>query len=259
MIRNLEEYAPENMIRKEKIISEEYETYRKFYQNILSGTATENLVLKIKTGVQWEYRKIHIEVISQEHMIGFLEDCTEQIIQNQRIKEISIKVQNDSLTGLYSRDYFVQEAEKIMQKSLTEKTGKYCALFLLDLDYFKKANDTLGHMTGDRILAETGKKLKAVLRKSDLIGRLGGDEFVVFIENAEDISAVKKCAEKINETLRATYGKEKKVTISASVGVAVWTGEKNFAELYKIADTALYRVKERGRDGYYILCGNTEQ
>lgn len=146
-----------------------------------------------------------------------------------------------------------------MQKSLTEKTGKYCALFLLDLDYFKKANDTLGHMTGDRILAETGKKLKAVLRKSDLIGRLGGDEFVVFIENAEDISAVKKCAEKINETLRATYGKEKKVTISASVGVAVWTGEKNFAELYKIADTALYRVKERGRDGYYILCGNTEQ
>lgn len=259
MIRNLEEYAPENMIRKEKIISEEYETYRKFYQNILSGTATENLVLKIKTGVQWEYRKIHIEVISQEHMIGFLEDCTEQIIQNQRIKEISIKVQNDSLTGLYSRDYFVQEAEKIMQKSLTEKTGKYCALFLLDLDYFKKANDTLGHMTGDRILAETGKKLKAVLRKSDLIGRLGGDEFVVFIENAEDISAVKKCAEKINETLCATYGKEKKVTISASVGVAVWTGEKNFAELYKIADTALYRVKERGRDGYYILCGNTEQ
>ena len=192
-------------------------------------------------------------------MIGFLEDCTEQIIQNQRIKEISIKVQNDSLTGLYSRDYFVQEAEKIMQKSLTEKTGKHCALFLLDLDYFKKANDTLGHMTGDRILAETGKKLKAVLRKSDLIGRLGGDEFVVFIENAEDISDVKKCAEKINETLRDTYGKEKKVTISASVGVAVWTGEKNFAELYKIADTALYRVKERGRDGYYILCGNIEQ
>lgn len=66
-------------------------------------------------------------------------------------------------------------------------------------------------MTGDRILAETGKKLKAVLRKSDLIGRLGGDEFVVFIENAEDISDVKKCAEKINETLRDTYGKEKRL------------------------------------------------
>ena len=98
--------------------------------------------------------------------------------------------------------------------------------------------------------------LKNTFRGDDFIGRLGGDEFVVFIREARDIAALRKCAEKINAALKRTYGEEKTVTVSASIGIAVWTGERSFAELYKMADTALYKVKESGKDGYNLLSGS---
>lgn len=251
-VRTLEEYTPEHMIRENKIIPEEYKIYNEFYQNVLARKKTEDIILKINLGVRWEYKRIHIEAISQEYMIGFLENYTEYVIQTQKLKEVNNKAQTDPLTGLYRREYFVQKMEQIMQKLLLKQKRPYCALFLLDLDYFKKANDTLGHAVGDRILTDTGKKLKSILREGDLTGRLGGDEFVVFIQNARDISSFFKCAEKINATLRCTYGDEKKVTISVSIGIAVWDCEKDFTELYKKADAALYKAKEQGRNGYYL-------
>lgn len=252
-VRTLEEYTPEHMIRENKIISEEYKIYSEFYQNILARKKTDDIILKINMGVQWEYSRIHIETISQEYMIGFIENYTEYVIQTQKLKEVNSKAQTDPLTGLYRREYFIQKMEQIMQNLLLKQNRPYCALFLLDLDHFKKANDTLGHAVGDRILTETGKKLKSILREGDLTGRLGGDEFVVFIQNDGDISSFFRCAEKINATLRCTYGTEKKVTISVSIGIAVWDREKDFTELYKKADTALYKAKEQGRNGYYFI------
>lgn len=254
--RDLEEFTPEYMLKKDLIEKKQYREYKEFCENILSGKPVKPVIIKMKMGGKWNYNRISMEILNQNHIIGFLEDYNELVLQNRQIQEISEKAQRDALTGLYCRGYFVQEVEKILTTVSCSHNGTCSALFLLDLDCFKQANDTLGHMLGDRILKDTGRILHSVVRGSDLVGRLGGDEFVVFIREARDIAALRKCAEKINAALKRTYGEEKTVTVSASIGIAVWTGERSFAELYKMADTALYKVKESGKDGYNLLSGS---
>ena len=126
------------------------------------------------------------------------------------MEEISIKNQIDFLTTLYNREFFSLEVEKILKERLSHETEQKSALFLLDLDFFKKANDTLGHIAGDEILHKSGRVMNSIIRSTDLAGRLGGDEFVLFIKDAKDISAIQVCAEKVNKALHRTYGEGKK-------------------------------------------------
>lgn len=258
LVREIDYYTPENMLARGWIASGEYPTYKEIFAHLTTGQKTEPVVFKFKINGKWDYHKIHIKTVSQERVIGFLEDYNEQMVQEQRMEEIRVKSQTDSLTGLYNREYFVRECVRCIKDGKHPADGKVSALFLLDLDHFKLANDTLGHMTGDQILKECGRKLRAVIRETDLAGRLGGDEFVLFIKNVKDVSSVHICAEKINRVLRCTYGTgTRNVAISASMGVAVWTEESSFEELYQLADKALYMAKDKGRDQYQILSQKT--
>lgn len=259
--RSLDYFTPQNMLMNEMIVSDEYYEYKTVYENLMNGKNVEPVVLKLKIDGKWDYNKVHIKTINKNHIVGFLEDYNEQVYQKQKMQEITIKNQIDSLTTLYNREYFFVEVEKILKETPHCETGKISALFLLDLDFFKKANDTLGHITGDRILRESGRIMKTIIRSTDLAGRLGGDEFVLFIRDARDVSALETCAKKINTALHRSYGEgDKSVTISASVGIAVWTTEKTFTELYEIADKALYEAKNKGRNRYYIISkGRGEQ
>ena len=197
---------------------------------------------------------------SQDQLVGFLENYDEQVCQNEKMKEISRKSQLDPLTSLYNRAYFKYEVEKILGKGRFFQDSGYSALFLPDLDHFKLANDTLGHMVGDEILKESAMAMRHSVRSTDLCGRLCGDEFVLFIENVRDMEAVQRCASKLNTALRRTYGTgERRGDISASTGVAVLTEETGFDELYHLADVALYRVKNSGRDGFYVISKDTER
>lgn len=251
--RELKELKPKILLEEEIISSEEYEKYADFYENIMQGKMAEPIVLKIRVGEEWNYKKIHISMINKEYIVGFLEDYNEYVSQENRISEINKEIQRDSLTGLYSRKYLVQEIEKILHEKKDKKTGETFALFLLDLDHFKEVNDTLGHMMGDSVLRETGRVLKEIIRNTDLAGRLGGDEFVLLIRNGKCIEDFKKCAEKINDRLRRTYGEAETVTVSVSIGIVIQTNEETFSQLYRSADKALYKAKEKGRDGYFIL------
>lgn len=260
IVRNIEYYRPDNMLKNKRISADEYEVYRGIYHSLITGKKLGPVVFKMKIDGKWDYNKIHIKTVNQDRVIGFLEDYNEQVLQERKIKEISIKSQTDPLTGLYNREYFAQECAGLIKKAAENGQGGISALFLLDLDYFKKANDTLGHMVGDQILRESSLAMKAVIRNTDLAGRLGGDEFVLFIQNARDLYALQTCAEKINKALRRTYGEgDTAVAISASIGAAVVTEKTvTFEELYEMADAALYMVKNRGRDGYYIIPGEVE-
>lgn len=254
LVRKIEYYAPENMLSHGWITAEEYSDYRNSFQKLIKGEKIKSAVFKMKINGKWDYNRIHVKIVNQNRVIGFLEDYNEQMVQEQKIKEIRIKSQTDSLTGLYNREHFVVECNRYIKEENNNPNGKISALFLLDLDHFKSANDTLGHMTGDQILRECGNKMKAVIRDTDLAGRLGGDEFVLFIRNAKDIQALRICAEKVNQALKQSYGTDRNsVTVSASIGIAVWTTEKSFEELYKMADQALYKAKDKGRDRYHIL------
>lgn len=148
----------------------------------------------------------------------------------------------------------------IIEMKINQKWNWYrIHTFLVDQNYmvgfFEDYNEIVsqGHIMGDQVLHEAGALLKAITRKEDVCGRLGGDEFVLYIQNASDMKAIIKCAEKINAALSMTYGgEEKKVTVTASIGVAVTRNDSDFRELYERADRALYQVKEEKKNGYMI-------
>ncbi|MEG0018547.1 MAG: GGDEF domain-containing protein, partial [Hydrogenoanaerobacterium sp.] len=132
----------------------------------------------------------------------------------------------------------------------------WCMALMMDLDGFKRINDTYGHMAGDELLKLVASKMVLLFRASDIVARLGGDEFVVFLkdDHSEDHITVK--AQELCDVLRGLKPKDASdddVGISASIGIAMVPRHGNvFDELYKKADSALYAAKRAGRDRYVV-------
>ncbi len=121
----------------------------------------------------------------------------------------------------------------------------------IDLDRFKEINDTLGHSVGDAFLIEVGARLKAVLRESDTASRLGGDEFILVLPEADAQAAV-KIVDKLLEAIALPYQVEHyALIVTASIGIAIYPHDgESLESLLRSADTAMYRAKEGGRNGY---------
>lgn len=249
----ISDITPDTLLAKDVIKKETWEKYTKAYQKLFKREKLDPLIIEMKINQKWNWYRIHTFLVDQNYMVGFFEDYNEIVSQDRKIKEIKKKNQTDPLTGLYTREYFIQTVEILLHQNKQKNISGISALFLLDLDHFKQVNDTLGHIMGDQVLHEAGALLKAITRKEDVCGRLGGDEFVLYIQNASDMKAIIKCAEKINAALSLTYGgEEKEVTVTASIGVAVTRNDSDFRELYERADRALYQVKEEKKNGYMI-------
>jgi len=126
------------------------------------------------------------------------------------------------------------------------------ALLFIDMDNFKNVNDTLGHMIGDKFLVEVSKCIKSSLREQDTLARLGGDEFTVILEDFDSIDCIALVAEKIiNKFNNPIIIDGNKLYTGASVGISVYpeNGE-SYEELVKAADTAMYQVKESGKNNF---------
>lgn len=164
---------------------------------------------------------------------------------------MSKKIKYDYLTKLYTRETCELEIKRsILNYKISSGIS---ALFAIDIDNFKKANDTFGHLMGDKILYETATSIKNAIRKTDISGRVGGDEFLVLLENVPTVESIKKIAEKLNNSIKKVYTKDgKSITISASIGIAIVEERIKFKELYEKADSALYQVKTNGRDSYIV-------
>ncbi len=160
---------------------------------------------------------------------------------------------HDQLTGLVGRavlqDRIVQAVER------ARRYGTKVAIFVLDLDQFKRINDLLGHWAGDQVLLETASRLRQAVRSSDTVARMGGDEFVVVMEDITSISDVEHCA----TTLVTRFAPEMSVEehmlhVSASVGVCVYPDNAGDARsLLKWADAAMYAAKEGGRNQFQMF------
>jgi len=146
----------------------------------------------------------------------------------------------DGLTGIFNRKHFEETAKKFLEKAKRNNTQ---VLFLiLDIDHFKKINDTYGHPVGDLILKEVAKEIKNSLRKSDLVGRLGGEEFAVLIEDYKDgINIAEKIRDNVSKLNFEANGKSFKVTISIG---GIISKNYDYEYLYKKADEALYEAKK---------------
>jgi diguanylate cyclase (GGDEF)-like protein len=154
----------------------------------------------------------------------------------------------DELTGLPNRRFFFTQAKREMAQCL--RSGKWVTLLMIDIDFFKKVNDTYGHGVGDRVLTETASRLKDALREGDLAGRIGGEEFAVLLPATERDSAL-KVAERLRRTisrLPMSFG-NKIFPVTISVGIATdQNQEGNLENLMIKADKALFESKKRGRD-----------
>ena len=172
-------------------------------------------------------------------------------VEAMRVSRDNYKLdsETDKLTSTFNKAGF----ERLAKDLLNSLSADGAALYMIDLDHFKEANDTYGHQCGDEILQSFAKALKCVFRQSDIVGRFGGDEFMVLIEGTLTPDVVGRKAMQIVEAARSITIDGKDVHISASVGVAIVPDHgKNYEELFQVADKALYKVKSEGRNGYSI-------
>ncbi|MBE0513579.1 GGDEF and EAL domain-containing protein [Sulfurimonas sp.] len=156
----------------------------------------------------------------------------------------------DALTSLPNRVLF---QERVINKIPSlQRNSKKMALFFIDMDNFKNINDTFGHFTGDKFLIEVAKSIKATLRDEDTLARLGGDEFTVTLGDAESVLDIAVVAEKIIERFRSPVIIEgREFYTGASIGISIYPDDgTTYEELVKAADTAMYQVKESGKNSY---------
>ncbi len=171
----------------------------------------------------------------------------------ERTEELRHQAFHDPLTGLPNRALILDRIAHMLAHARREHTTP-AALFL-DLDNFKDINDTLGHRSGDELLAGVGTRLSEVLREGDTVGRLGGDEFVLLTEGAAQTGIADAVAERILAALEPPFeisGSEIPLTITASIGIA--TGDRTTPEeLLRDADIALYRAKAAGKGRFAVF------
>lgn len=197
------------------------------------------------------------------------QDITERILSQRRIEEqieqindmmrvlevqkmaledansqLSHRADTDGLTGLFNHRRFQGDLADAFEQSV--KNSKPLSVILLDVDYFKKFNDTFGHQHGDEVLMKFAEILRSTSRKNEVVARYGGEEFAIILEGCPTDAAI-RAAERFREAVEKTTWEHRPIT--ASFGVATLTPEvSNHKELLVQADTALYLSKERGRN-----------
>jgi diguanylate cyclase (GGDEF)-like protein len=171
----------------------------------------------------------------------------------ERTNELRHQAFHDPLTGLPNRALILDRIAHMMAHARREHTTP-AALFL-DLDNFKDINDTLGHRSGDELLAGVGARLSEVLREGDTVGRLGGDEFVVLTEGSAPTAVADVVAERILAALEPPFvisSSDIPLSVTASIGIA--TGDRTTPEeLLRDADIALYRAKAAGKSRFTVF------
>jgi diguanylate cyclase (GGDEF)-like protein/PAS domain S-box-containing protein len=180
-------------------------------------------------------------------MVGILSDFTELRSAQDALRQLA---HYDPLTGLPNRLLMQDRLEQALSRA--RRCATRVAVMFLDLDHFKRINDTRGHATGDLVLREVATRLQGIVRSDDTAARLGGDEFVVILENFPDSAHVITVAEKLRHELQrpVTVGGQS-FEIGTSIGIAMFPDDgQNVEQLLQGADTAMYEAKSGGRNAY---------
>ena len=159
------------------------------------------------------------------------------------VAELSEQVFEDDKTGLPNHRAFENRLEQLMAESRRGR-GSFC-LVMVDLDHFKKVNDTHGHDIGDQVLREVASHLREGAREIDFVGRFGGEEFCLLLPGA-DLAGGLKVAERVRSLLESSRCAG--LSVTASFGVCAHTPGMSAAVLMKRADKALYKAKAEGRN-----------
>ena len=204
----------------------------------------------LESGIEITVTVVHDRDGAVTGVVAAFHDVT---MARARSLEMSHQAQHDALTDLPNRILF---ADRLTQAiSLAERQSRQLALMFVDLDHFKKINDSLGHAVGDKLLQSVASRLVACVRRTDTVSRLGGDEFVVLLSQVEREEDAAFSARKILRSLAEPHVIDSKsVDVSVSVGVSTYPTDGPDAEsLMNKADTAMYEAKQHGRNNYQFF------
>ena len=221
-----------------------YQTFGFKIAAVLFGLLLVSLLVQART-VYLRQRQRELQALVNERTAE-LEKRSNELRESQRqLEQIAY---NDPLTGLPNRRLFEDDLKHCV--ALAERDGPQFTLLLVDLDGFKKINDTLGHDAGDALLVEISLRLKHAVRESDRVARLGGDEFAVILSQTSELSSVELVCKRILTSLAETVVfKDSIMRVTGSIGSAQCPSQgSTMDDLYKAADTALYDAKRSGRN-----------
>jgi len=184
-------------------------------------------------------------------ILGTAQDVTKRKELEDRLTK---EAKYDTLTGLPNRRYFLDELKKSLDLQNLNANYLFAVLFI-DLDRFKRINDSLGHNIGDRLLVAVSKRLRHVVRETDTVARLGGDEFIILIKNLSNIKETVKITEAIQKSISQPYSLDQfNISTTSSIGIA--PANKKYQEPEEIlrdADTAMYKAKSNERNSYALF------
>ena len=165
----------------------------------------------------------------------------------EEASQLHQKVATDQLTGVLSYSSLMDTLEH--QTNKAKQNDSPLCVMMADLDFFKKVNDTYGHLVGDVVLQHTAKRIQTAVRGFDMIGRFGGEEFVVILQNT-DLALAKVIAERIRKEISGApfHAKKFSIDITISLGIAMLRKGEHFEALLERADAAMYEAKKNGRN-----------
>ena len=227
---------------------------RRHLQEVLEGKAThydiEHRVRKPSGDWMWIRSRGRVVARDGRGRALRLAGTNADIEHRKRLElELAHQAGHDALSGLPNRNLFHDRMQRAIARSRRNRT--LMAAMYLDIDRFKRINDSFGHDAGDALIRGFAKRLSQCIRDTDTAARLGGDEFAVILEALDDRAAGERIAGKIVAAMRAEFDLgEHRLAISTSLGVAFYQGEEESeaAGILKAADEALYRAKAAGRD-----------
>lgn len=274
-IIKIEELSKRTYYNKERIIST-YKTYLQlekefsresfwdFFQSINKITlldyrsSQEEMVQVIHIPIQTEQKKIGsinilgspIEKLNQEEIyhISLIAEITAVRIQALFEAEEKTRLANeDGLTQLFNRRYFEEIVGHDVERA--RRYNESAALIMLDIDYFKKINDTYGHPAGDFILQQLAQILKKTMRKADWIARYGGEEFIIYMPNTS-LEQAFLAANRLRKIIRQSemVFQEHTIRLSVSVGLSMLKEKDSLEQLIQKSDDNLYQAKKSGRN-----------
>ena len=235
--------------------------YRELWQAVTSGRPWQGELMNTHKDGSLYWEEICVSPVVAEsgtitHFVAVKQDIT---LRKHKEKINEKKANFDKLTGLPNR-FLVMDRLNQLLKSAHRSERKVAVLFL-DFDDFKKVNDTLGHETGDRFLAESAKRIKGAVRSCDTVGRLGGDEFLILVGGLDDSIAAAHVARNILQQFsRPVIIDGRELLLTASIGIAVYPDDAHDpGELMRKADSAMYHAKEQGRNTHVYFTDKLEK
>ncbi len=255
MEQNVENFNPDEFERRLTISADEKQKkdVHEFITNIKIGTrrfelrADRNLM---KKDGEESPMTISAMALYEKGVFSLVVGCIH--IGPAPVQDVQRKIEVDSLTGLITK----ADITRIAIDIINVRKVRGITLAIVDIDYFKKVNDTFGHMCGDEVLKKVAGIMEKEVGEDGIVGRIGGDEFLILFFHAENMEHMRERLKCIKNNVNASFPRnvEGRPAITLSIGCAAYPKDADdYETLFFLADFALYRAKEKGRDRYIIF------